>query len=336
MSFKSFYWKTRTLLSGDYREIEANCREMNNRRIMKKYKNKKDVYGILRIHTDEGGLVCILTKVLAGIQYCSKHNLIPVVDTQTRYNIFQTKAEKGKLNSWELFFTQPAGISYNDVKSLPNKVIIDNPKGPRVRVSCMDNPGAQEYWKLITSKFIHPTDEVQSIIDKYDNVFEGHRVLGIIARGTDYKLNVAVNHPIQPSSEELIHKAHEFMDKYKLDRIFLATEDQHHFDALSKEFGDILFSIPQKRYEEEITDKLGHLKDYADYSKEMNKAYLASLYSLGKCKCLISGEVGGLLAAFLFSEGYEELYKYELGSFNMDDEVTCNVDEIRNFNPASK
>ena len=34
----SFYWKTRTLISGDYREVEGHLREWKNQKTIKKYK----------------------------------------------------------------------------------------------------------------------------------------------------------------------------------------------------------------------------------------------------------------------------------------------------------
>lgn len=337
MSLNSFYWKTRTMISGDYRELERNYIEYRNKKVIKKYKGKKPIYCIFRIYTDEGGLFCLFVKVIKGLQYCSKNGFIPVVDTQSHINIFQTKEERGKLNSWELFFKQPAGITYDEVKKLPNTVIIPNPPGPRMDMPFLDNDNLIKYWRTITQKYISFSDEVQAIIDThYPVFFDGSKTLGILARGTDYQQNVATGHPIQPTLDETIKYARVAIEEHGCQKIFLATEDQKIFNRLTEEFGNIVYSIPQKRFDEAITDKLGHRKDYAELSKDMNRAYLASIYMLSQCDCLVSGQTTGMQGVYFFSKGFEYEHIFFKGSFNVDDPETCNLADLENLDKVLK
>ena len=329
MSLKSFYWKTRTLLSGDYREIERNTIAMHNRSVVKKYRGKKDIYCIMRIHTDEGGLFCLFFKVMAGLHYAITNDMIPVVDMQTKYNIFQTKAERGKLNTWELYFKQPAGVSFEEVKKLQNKVIIENPTGPSITSYNIDNDNAKTYWREIVRRYIKLNDKMEALASSYqEKIFDGSKVLGIMLRGTDYNKNTAVGHPIQPSLSEVIEDAHKAIDTYGFNKIFLATEDQKLFDAITAEFGDMVTSIPQKRFDEEITDKLGHRKDYASFAKEMNASYLASILTLSKCHGFLGGETGGSFGVWLFADEFEYFNVYNKGSFGMYDQDTCDMDRM--------
>lgn len=332
MSLKTFYWKTRTLLSGDYREIERNIISSHNQRIIKKYSKKGPMYGVLRIYTDEGGLFCLYLKVLGGIQYCIEHDLIPVVDMQTKINIFQTKSERKKLNTWELFFEQPAGISYNEIKNQKNKVIIENPSGPSIASYMDENPKAHKYWKYIAQNYILFNSEMKNIISKYaSDIFDGSKVLGVMLRGTDYTRKTAMSHAIQPDVKTVISEIKDVIEKYSFNKIFLASEDKKLFDTITKEFGEIVYSIPQKRFDEEITDKLGHRKDYATYAKEMNKSYLASIAILSKCNGFIAGMTGGSFGTWLMADNYEYLHIYSLGSFGCFDDETCDFSRLDAF-----
>lgn len=329
----SFYWKARTLISGDYRELEKNFREYNNKRKFKKYYGKQDLYCSIKLRNDEGGLFCHFLKVVGALSYCAKNNLIPVVDMQTEENIFLSKQERKTVNAWELFFEQPLNISFSDIKNLDNKIILYNPSGPRLGLNTTDtNPNAQEYYRKLVHNYIRPSADVKKILNYHShNFFTGEKTLGILARGTDYKVNLAVSHPIQPSAEQIIEKAHEYIKHFGCKKIFLATEDQKIFNKIVAEFGDLVYTIDQKRFDEEITEKLGRRKDYSSYAIKMNQAYLASIYMLSQCNCFIGGLTGGSLGAFLLGNGFESQHIFNFGCYNLDDEITCDHKQLENY-----
>ena len=52
------------------------------------------------------------------------------------------------------------------------------------------------------------------------------KVLGVLCRGTDYVSLRPYNHPVQPSVSEMLQKAGEMLRCYKLEHIYLVTEDE--------------------------------------------------------------------------------------------------------------
>ena len=130
MSIKSFLGKTRTLISGDFREIERNCLAAKNARVIKRYQGKEEIYCVLRLYTDEGGLFNFFLKALAGISYSIQYGYIPVIDMQTNHNIFCTAQERKNTNAWEYFFEQPSGVGFNEIKGKKNLIVLENPRMP--------------------------------------------------------------------------------------------------------------------------------------------------------------------------------------------------------------
>ena len=327
----SLYWKTRTLISGDYREIERNCIELRNKKVISKYKGKEDIYCVIRLFSDEGGLFCIFHKALAGIKYSIDNGFIPVIDMQTKENIFTSSKARKTVNIWEKFFEQPGGISFDKVKKLPNKVIIENPVMFDLNFTDIydENSYASKYWRKLTKKYIKLSKEVHDLFIYHSNIFfDGSKTLGVLARGTDYNRKTAMGHPIQPTMEELIAKIRNVVDKDSNYRIFLATEDQRILDNLRQEFGESIYTIPQKRYSEEVTTKLGHRGDYVNYALELNQAYLAAIYMLSKCDSLVAGRTTGMLGAYLFSDDFEYVHVFNKGRYGIDDEETLDITKL--------
>lgn len=324
----SFYWKARTLISGDYREMERNLIAYHNKKVIEKYKGKEEIYCVSRLFTDEGGLFCIFLKAIAGISYSVQNGFIPVIDMQTKENIFLSKKERKKINAWELFFNQPAGVSFEDIKNKPNKIILENPLGPSNLFELAATPDMTHYWRILCDKYTPFSKEVEAVIEKYADMFQPEdRVLGVLARGTDY-LNPGVGHPVQPSTEEVIRRAKESMERNQCSKVFVATEDDNILKAMQEEFGDSLLYVDQKRYQGMQADKLGHLTDYRNDAIEMNRSYLAAMYFLSKCNCFFGGVTTGTIGVYLLSEGFEQFEFWYRGSHGTSDSKTLDINKL--------
>lgn len=324
----SFYWKARTLISGDYREIERDIIEYRNKKVMEKYKGREEIYCVSRLFTDEGGLFCIFFKALAGISYSIQNDFIPVIDMQTKENIFFDKKTRKKVNAWEMFFKQPAGVTFEQIKDKPNKIVLENPTGPSDLFELLAAPGVAEYWRRLCEKYIYCHEAVSEIILKYEKEFAGNdRFLGVLARGTDY-LNPAVQHALMPSVKELLAGVKESMERNQCNRIFVATEDEEILQAMKQEFGDRLLFVEQKRYRGEQQDKLGHLSDYVNGAIEMNRSYLAAMYLLAKCQCFFGGYTTGTPGVYLLADGFEDFKIWYKGTNGRNDEKTLNINKL--------
>lgn len=324
----SFYWKARTLISGDYREMERNVIAYRNKKIIEKRKGNEPVYCVIRLFSDEGGLFCIFLKAIAGISYSVQNGFIPVIDMQTKENIFLNKQDRKRINAWELFFEQPAGVGFDEIKKKPNKIILENPTGPNNLFELSVSPDMVKYWRVLCKKYIHVRKEVKEILQKYEGLFGGKdKFLGVLARGTDY-LNPGVGHPVQPSIEDVIERTKESMDTNHCNKIFLATEDENILKAMKKEFGENLFFVDQKRYQGMQKDKLGHLSDYIADAASMNRSYLAAMYCLAECDCFFGGVTTGTIGVYLLSEGFEKFEFWYRGEHGTSDAKTINIDRL--------
>ena len=330
----SLYWKTRTLISGDYRELESNYIEYHNRKVIEKYRNTEEpIYCDIRLYSDEGGLFCLWLKALSGISYSIRNGLIPVIDMQTKENILVTDKERKTINAWEYFFLQPGGVHFSEIKGKKNVVILENPRSLDGISDLISSETAADYWRTVVKRFIAFSAEQQEIVDKNIDVFNtSERWLGVLARGTDY-LNPEDSHPDQPVVEELVKKIDEMSERNNCSRLFVATEDADILDGLIGVYGDRLFYLEQKRYRGMQKDKLGHLEDYKQGAIEMNRVYLAAMYYLGKCDCLLTGSTTGAVGAFLFSESFDDIFVWNKPSGEiMEKEKILQADSVYDRN----
>lgn len=165
-------------------------------------------------------------------------------------------------------------------------------------------------------------DEFNNQIDEYyEAVFGDDKVLGVLIRGTDYKLTeVGANHK-QASAKILIPKIREFMEEYHFDKIFLATEDNDALDAIFSEFGkDKVRVIAQERFSVSDFKNIHLIKDL-EKEKRTGEAYEAALEDitvnyfyalrfLAKCNSFIaSGICSGTKMVLGFNAGkFEHQY----------------------------
>lgn len=145
--------------------------------------------------------------------------------------------------------------------------------------------------------------------------------LGIYARGTDYTRLKPKGCTIQPSIQMIISKANEYIQKYHLKKIFLVTEDNNVYSALSKEYGNSLMTAS---FDSFVTNYNGtdFLSKSPEACRELGNSpyyrgvnYLVKLLLLSKCHYLVSGVTNGSWAVNVFSEGFEDAYWFNLGRY---------------------
>ena len=149
---------------------------------------------------------------------------------------------------------------------------------------------------------------------KYKEMFaQNDRVLGVLARGTDYLKIKPVNHPIQPTLDQLISKLNVVLEEQKCNKIFLATEDKTIVDKLRGEYGEKLV-LNDCEY---VDYKDGFLSDInlGDRKLKSNVDYLTNIYILSKCNCIVAGRTSGTVTAAVFSKGWEYSYFFDLGYY---------------------
>ena len=165
-------------------------------------------------------------------------------------------------------------------------------------------------------------DEFNNQINEYyEAVFGDDKVLGVLIRGTDYKLTEVGANNKQASTEILIPKIREFMEEYHFDKIFLATEDNDALDAIFSEFGkDKVRVIAQERFSVSDFKNIHLIKDlekekrtgdaYEAALEDITVNYFYALRFLAKCNSFIaSGTCSGTKMVLGFNAGkFEHQY----------------------------
>lgn len=289
-----------------------------NREDIKDSLSKKK-YCVLQRKADECGLFSYFIILLGGLDYCKKNNLIPVIDMLSYGNMYQ---DGQKINSWELFFEQPAGVGlekahiaeYVDCNKLRTR--------PVMSMDFLTNNKKIEYWRRLCREYIKLNHDMEQYIAQCMKEFMPNgremETVGVLCRGSDYTRLRPYGHPIQPDSKMVIDKIKQFLKRKNCSYIFLATEDNAIYEELYKEFGEHLIAPNVSRYSDTGNQYLADIVRKERKGYENGKEYLASIYMLTKCKYLVAGRTSGSVAALLLSEGFEETYLWNLGYYGID------------------
>ncbi len=277
-------------------------------------------YCVLQRKADVCGLFSYFIVMLGGLDYCKKHNLVPIIDMFSSDNIYQ---DDQKINSWELFFDQPMGIGLEDIHDaaeyLDCNLVIDH---PNQSMEFMTNDKKIEYWRLICRQYIRLNCDMERYVaqcmQEYMPNGREKETVGVLCRGTDYTGLKPYRHPVQPDSETVIKKIKQFLEREDCNYIFLATEDKNIYEKMHLEFGNRLIVPNVSRYENTGKRYLADIVREERSGYENGKDYLASVYILSKCKYFVAGRTSGSVAALLLSEGFEDVYLWNLGYYGID------------------
>ena len=171
--------------------------------------------------------------------------------------------------------------------------------------------------------FTHPSETDEGILapafraemDEYaDAVLGGHRVLGVLIRGTDYIVSNMGGARQMATVGDMAPLIREWMREDGYDRIFLATEDLDVLDAMREEFGESVIAISQIRHRVSDFVNVRLLSDLeAEENKGMNAEelledntvnYFYALYILSRCDSFMaSGACHGTTVVRAFHHG---------------------------------
>lgn len=311
-SFLKFYrWKKN-------REIE---RYWSEHRCTYGKENVDQTFYIIRRRDTYCGLFSILLTSLVRIDQALKRGYIPIVDMQNDLNIYLKKEEVGHVNAWEYYFKQPCNVTLNDITRSQNVIIGGGEVPPMFAYMDTDfllgTDGNIEYWRKLVKNYVKLSEEAQKIVDqKYNELFDKNdKVLGIKCRGTDYLKGKPMNHPVQPTVEQILLKAEEMYNEYHCNKVFLATEDAKYYDCLKSHFGHKLITNKNEFFEYKGGSAGREQYESGTVPYEEGMEYLVTTMLLAKCDCLCAGRVSGTVGALLFTEGYEAVYLFDLGMY---------------------
>ena len=179
------------------------------------------------------GLFAYYITMLAWIEYAVRKEMIPVIDMKNYANTFHREEDVGHINTWELFFEQPYNISFEDVLKQGNARYVwsDIPEyQPNDSLDFLYNDDIINYYHLVAEKYIrfqpHVLEKLKKKEEEILGQYKGERILGVLARGTDYTALRPYFNPIQPNLEQLVSKIDEYIKRYNCNKIYVATEDE--------------------------------------------------------------------------------------------------------------
>lgn len=267
------------------------------------------------------GLFSYFNTHLARMDYAVQNGMIPVVDMQNFRNSYLEPEEYALVNAWEKYFKQPTEYSLKDAYSARRVKLSDSGAPKEAPNDGMDFftdvDGSMTYWREQCRKYIHLQTHVKEAFEKEcARLFnEREKVLGVLARGTDYVKLRPSQHPVQPSVEEILQKAKETMQAYGCNKLFLATEDKEIADIFAKEFGDKCVTNTQEyvEYKDGYLSEIKAEKKNDIYNRGLN--YLITILILAKCSCIVAGRTSGTVGAALLTDGWEYSYFFDLGYY---------------------
>lgn len=240
--------------------------------------------------------------VLYNSIYAIDNGMIPIIDMQTRWNIYLEENEVGKVNSWEKFYRQPMDITLAEcIKSNDfeegsySQEWFNYVRSRKLRIK--DN----EYLRACYQKYVRYNEETEDKLNKLysallvsNGLLPDARLIGVCMRGSDYK---QFHHMKQPPVEYVRTVVDKNTELIHCDGIFIATEDAKIMKSIKATFNDYKI-ISYKAGEIDYSSGLiGRQIRQSKSADEAGFDYLFTLYALNKCSCLIGGLCGATIVA---------------------------------------
>ena len=282
--------------------FKKNFSKINEKEFTEKMIISKGEYEYKKVN------VCFINNMVALGCYALANKTIPVFDVAF-----------DNANLWNLYFKQP----FNTRKKQYKRTICNQKAFYYFTPhwDCVYKTDELLFWNRVFNKMVcfNDTMEQYCIADLKKTLPEGKKILGVLYRGTDYTISKPKGHPIQPELDELFLKVDEFVNKYDVDCIYLATEEKRVFDAFSnryrvqviqntREYLDDIFYNNNCSYLSEVDKKIN--------VRDAMKEYLSSMNILSKCDYLVAGNCGGTLLASIWNGGnYKKAFIFDKGVY---------------------
>ena len=179
-----------------------------------------------------------------------------------------------------------------------------------------DEPTELLRQQTIDKLYIKPKQYIVDKINKiYKDEFEGHTVLGLMARGTEYNLH----HPMYGvfGVQDYINEVKKILEENKeITKIFIISEDMEYIDAISKAFPESYFIPNVFRRTDESMEYINRVHCWPNVStkreehcKLLGEEVIIQAKLMGKCDYLF-GRLSGMLAGgVLWNENIKKVFK---------------------------
>lgn len=256
------------------------------------------------------GLFCDLLAFIRWVYFAEMMGYTPVIDMQNVPNMYLEEEQTGRINAYEYFYRQPAGMSVEEAYRARELFFVN-------RLDCPYSFTLRQKWayrratavkdwvygenrakhfalyKRLYDTYFVPSDEAAAFVDARwrELIRPGERVLGLLCRGSDYFSKKPYRHQIQPTVEQIIGKVNEHIVRYPVDKIFVATEDAVILEELRAAYGGRLVYIDCPRLTARQGESVAEAFARQGVDRRLNGLYyFASISCLARCDYLIAGK----------------------------------------------
>lgn len=311
-----------------------------------KKKYAKCKYVVLRFGGESRiGIFGVLRTVLFSVDYWEKRHYKPVIDLED--GDYLESGNLGEHNKWENCFRQ---VSVREVMRKDYVLVEDLGRTRALMSTCRKINGNfspfvgierdewRDYYKKVNrylQKWLRKSNKVQAVLEKdfYSKIKNSEKVLGVLMREEfseeayemmpEERKKVMDIHPRVPNTDKIVEMVEDYIEKYKIDKIFLSTAHIETLNKFLERFGERIFYIDRKRTtlnlyrinqfglsdagaRESITNEWG------DTEIEVPVKYVSEIYALSECQYLIGVPCGGLVGAMMLNGGkYDDIMLLE-------------------------
>ncbi len=265
--------------------------------------------------------------VISHMKYAQLKGWIPVVD-QLNYPVYNSMKEpiNGAQNAWEYFWKQPSDVKLEDAYKSKNVVLSKRgwfgqwDMGYDIE-NYTNKKTIKQFYEL--AELVPMNEKTQQYCNRTkDSVFSGQdRVLGVsvrIAGHSETAFSQGAGHPRQPSSEEMIKIVKDRLQRWDMNKVFLATDSDYAVAKFREAFGQDLIVMTRMRSPIGYDQKDDMLKPMYDSRNivQTTMDYIAEMELLSACNGLIGSISSGLRYAVVKNGSkYDEIEILDLGKF---------------------
>ncbi|MCR4746478.1 MAG: hypothetical protein K5894_14785 [Lachnospiraceae bacterium] len=281
-------------------------------------KNPDKRFFIIDAGYENIGLFTIFNKAVSLALYAKKKGFIPVFRLTIEWGIKSIYQNFAGDDIWGKFFNQSEGYELDEVMESKNVYFPPILYNASIMQTIMDRYSAGT--RLEWDDGIY-NDSIKKYLAEKSRIFLPFpdKTLGVLARGTDFVNTHLPNHTIHASMKCVGDKIDELMKEWKLDYVFIATEDLDYFEYYKERFGDKAFFTDQERYKIRPGDLLANMHrrnpDRAD-GWQLGADYILAVYLLSRCNSfLASGGCSGVAEARKMNQGqWKNEFVFDLGT----------------------
>lgn len=261
-------------------------------------KNPNVIFYIYRAHWQESknGFYNFFDRAMALYYKTRQLGYELLVDMKNYYTEYSGLDRYGIVNVWEDYYEQPSKYTLDEAYQ-SKKVILS--KFDSVEYNYLTLSKSEylscEWWRETyenLGKVTHftPSQMLKNQINKELNHLKmSGKILGVLARGTDYVCLKPKNHPIPFDTDLLIDECQSKFQKGEYNYIYLATEDLNIFEKFKKSFGENLLFTEQTRVKTDRNKMLIDVKferENDNYLRGLE--YCTAIEVLARCNYLLA------------------------------------------------